>query len=1119
MIKIFKYTSFILLKTLFYLFIYLFLGFLLLNLLLAIMMYLTSFAHFFFKYFIPIYFILSLYSVNYKGYRKLKFFGYNVELWQIPFYNITIFFKSLIYNYKFISVILFGIILIFSINYDKIYFLFIILFVLFFTLLFYLYNNSYRLKIYIEKYFLWFNISLIIGIVYLLKINDFDSNINPINEMNYPNLVFKLSSPRWFFKSSYPHLYPEYKKEIKFLKDGLDFNRFYLKDRYFLKFKNTNLDFDFMLIKKLIDKNFEHHKNFIKGFDLNLIKYFKNIHIIDNFNTLDKLNRKDLINQSKMHNSLLFDLNSNKAYNCIKFQELRNGKVFFKDKNTYAKSFFKELGLSKNLLVNTNLVMSNFFERADILHESHLMSSPLNRSIETYLSNIKIYKNAGLVYDNFLLNHLMNEYSEYFFQLKLVSLNFINSIDLLGSCFENKSFYINLKEFKSLIIENDIKNKYNIYANSIIYKSTAILDEALLKNKNESIIKEYTIDENLRVLDIELYIKYLNKYYIYLNKDSNFINWLNDLFIILFDMKKRKYNYWNEIMSSKDIEEKDAFNLYRNFMSNFLYVYERELDISSYNEFKRGGTHYEDIVQPLSVARAVLTNEDVKVFYHRFFNYSKDLEIFMNSYLWLSLEDSNIRLESFDSLLEYNEYLNEYKSILDNYIKKNIEDPKFNLDNIRQYAKNHLKELMKIKLEEKKNKQVLIEIEEVVEVLRILKLDFFIKNIIIDNNILLNYFMKKNNKYSNIYANINETDYIFFKKILDNNININIFKEVNESLEIFKTSNFKLSDTYKDFLFIGLYYDFINQNKNLFKLSDNFDYLYFFFNEETSLYMPIEELLDKMFAFNLTYYKNYLNNLITLYSEIETPLNGVCSGIYTESDNLVLRMQEMLRILYEIDEKEIYSNQSLLLKKLKAITEVYSYFKDIFIEFKKIIKEINEFNNEIVVSRVKKFNQLNKKIDSKNIIFFNNDNLLKYILENNINLKESKIILKEILNVHHEIVNKLNSFNNLLDSKYIFVDHEPFYNEMCRCEFIISENVSYYKSKRQYKYSTWEDACALKVQIKRLDEVIQRNNYSLDQGREYVLESIDKLKLIEKNVNNNFIKDLQKMDKTINEKK
>ena len=124
MIKIFKYTSFILLKTLFYLFIYLFLGFLLLNLLLAIMLYLTSFAHFFLKYFIPIYFILSLYSVNYKGYRKLKFFGYNVELWQIPFYNITIFFKSLIYNYKFISVILFGIILIFSINYDKIYFLF-----------------------------------------------------------------------------------------------------------------------------------------------------------------------------------------------------------------------------------------------------------------------------------------------------------------------------------------------------------------------------------------------------------------------------------------------------------------------------------------------------------------------------------------------------------------------------------------------------------------------------------------------------------------------------------------------------------------------------------------------------------------------------------------------------------------------------------------------------------------------------------------------------------------------------------------------------------------------------------------------------------------------------------
>jgi len=54
---------------------------------------------------------------------------------------------------------------------------------------------------------------------------------------------------------------------------------------------------------------------------------------------------------------------------------------------------------------------------------------------------------------------------------------------------------------------------------------------------------------------------------------------------------------------------------------------------------------------------------------------------------------------------------------------------------------------------------------------------------------------------------------------------------------------------------------------------------------------------------------------------------------------LVFRMQKMLQILYEIDEKELYNSQPVLLKKFKAITEEYTHFKDIFIEFKKIIKK------------------------------------------------------------------------------------------------------------------------------------------------------------------------------------
>jgi len=43
--------------------------------------------------------------------------------------------------------------------------------------------------------------------------------------------------------------------------------------------------------------------------------------------------------------------------------------------------------------------------------------------------------------------------------------------------------------------------------------------------------------------DIECYIKYFNKYYRYFNKDSNIINWLNDLFIVMLDLEKKEYNY------------------------------------------------------------------------------------------------------------------------------------------------------------------------------------------------------------------------------------------------------------------------------------------------------------------------------------------------------------------------------------------------------------------------------------------------------------------------------------------------------------------------------------------------------------------------------------------------
>src|ERR1700748_2141244 len=83
--------------------------------------YITVFFPFFIKYFIPIYFLLSLYSINYKGYYYLKFFGFEANLVLIHLNNIFVRLKNLIYNYKFSIIFIFFITLSLSFFYEKIY--------------------------------------------------------------------------------------------------------------------------------------------------------------------------------------------------------------------------------------------------------------------------------------------------------------------------------------------------------------------------------------------------------------------------------------------------------------------------------------------------------------------------------------------------------------------------------------------------------------------------------------------------------------------------------------------------------------------------------------------------------------------------------------------------------------------------------------------------------------------------------------------------------------------------------------------------------------------------------------------------------------------------------------
>jgi hypothetical protein len=185
-------------------------------------------------------------------------------------------------------------------------------------------------------------------------------------------------------------------------------------------------------------------------------------------------------------------------------------KIPLKYKNTYARSFLKELGLSKNLVVNTNLVNNKYYPYINNFYQANKISVSLDKTINKYIDNIDNQKGINCFNNNYILDYLKNKYSDYFLRLKLISLN---SIDLL----DNKK--INRRDFKDIILTDTIKNKYNVYSDNI---PEIVLDS--IENNNKLPIKELIIDKNIRVFDIELYVKYLNKYYKYFNINSNMIN-------------------------------------------------------------------------------------------------------------------------------------------------------------------------------------------------------------------------------------------------------------------------------------------------------------------------------------------------------------------------------------------------------------------------------------------------------------------------------------------------------------------------------------------------------------------------------------------------------------------
>lgn len=493
------------------------------------------FAHFslvlkfIFFYFIPLYFVLSIYSTSYPGYYKLKFFKADSLVWLPYLAKISIYISGYIYNYNYLFLCLFCFIILLSYACNKIYFIIIIFFIFFFEFLYYLYNNIGKFKAFIERNFFSFNISTILITIYSLKFyglfNVEHNDLDLVNEEDFSSLITEVSYPRWLFKSSFLNLFPEYNSEIKHLNKGLSFHDLCLKDEYLKAFKSSNLNYNYVLVKKALDNDIDFYDNLISNYNSLHFSIFKSLYITDKFSYLGASNK---FSDRVICDKIVFNY-PNKIYNSSSFSELSKNCVLFKDKTLFTKAYLDELGLSLNLVINANLVLSTNADNINNLLEDSKLLDGLDNYMHSYLCD-----DAGSSYSavgSFSSFQNDNKYSDYFCRLKIASLSAVDLLSFNG--YMNQDNVIS--NFFKQWLKSSTRSKYDIYKESYMFSSDIFLGSELNYNK--------LVEVGYRDFDIEQFLIYLNKYYKAFNNDVNIINWLNDLFIIIFDAQKFKYDY------------------------------------------------------------------------------------------------------------------------------------------------------------------------------------------------------------------------------------------------------------------------------------------------------------------------------------------------------------------------------------------------------------------------------------------------------------------------------------------------------------------------------------------------------------------------------------------------
>jgi hypothetical protein len=184
---------------------------------------------------------------------------------------------------------------------------------------------------------------------------------------------------------------------------------------------------------------------------------------------------------------------------------------------------------------------------------------------------------------------------------------------------------------------------------------------------------------------------------------------------------------------------------------------------------------------------------------------------------------------------------------------------------------------------------------------------------------------------------------------------------------------------------------------------------------------------------------------------------------------------------------------------MNRITDEFTHFKDIFLNYGKIAESFQGFCEGAVLH----YNSLNEANNRRffNTLFLNYINIFNYIQKANINIEYFKNYNKEITELvdkYNKVIKKTEELINNFEQNYVVVDVEKFCVELSEYEYKIAKRIEYWQTRGRFtKVSDKKEVNYLKLLISNLNRAARDNDYMLESNQGKILNVLLEMNSIE----------------------